>query len=419
MARFAFISSVLILIVASSVMAAEPQQARVSQVAPMPDLLETTPMSAASKAAWRQVSRFMWDWLLTNDHDFHDSNGNVVAATSPNIASAASGSAVQCGRFSRLWTRLAFHDCGTYSRFLRTFGCNGSVRKELPHTDPWLDYTQLNPDGKSFVVLSPDVFDQFKANGVLNPAIDVEYNTLHQENGGMAAAVAALYRAKLYANSAAVGLWDASFADVLVLGSLLAMARCEGPHVRFVPGRGDTNVADEADQLPNFQDNFHHTLFYFLSNGLSELDGIALIGGSHSTACFQAGCLDATPSRTDKLWASQVLSWDGVSPPLCTSAATTSVMCMAPSDTLWLQHEQSKAYLRLMLSTATNMDVFEHEVGLLLEKLGVTNYGGLLPSANLCGTTLRTCPGFAENFAYHTLVASAMFRLVSLRPVTL
>jgi len=44
-----------------------------------------------------------------------------------------------------------------------------------------------------------------------------------------------------------------------------------------------------------------------------------------------------------------------------------------------LQHEQSKAYLRLMLSTATNMDVFEHEVGLLLEKLGVTNYGGLLP----------------------------------------
>lgn len=93
----------MILIVASSVMAAEPQQARVSQVAPMPDLLETTPMSAASKAAWRQVSRFMWDWLLTNDHDFHDSNGNVVAATSPNIASAASGSAVQCGRFSRLW----------------------------------------------------------------------------------------------------------------------------------------------------------------------------------------------------------------------------------------------------------------------------------------------------------------------------
>lgn len=47
----------------------------------------------------------------------------------------------------------------------------------------------------------------------------------------MAAAVAAFYRAKLYANSGSVGLWDASFADVLVLGSLLAMARCEGPHV--------------------------------------------------------------------------------------------------------------------------------------------------------------------------------------------
>jgi len=42
---------------------------------------------------------------------------------------------------------------------------------------------------------------------------------------------------------------------------------CCNLQVRFVPGRGDTNVADEADQLPNFQDNFHHTLFYFLSNG--------------------------------------------------------------------------------------------------------------------------------------------------------
>jgi hypothetical protein len=29
------------------------------------------------------------------------------------------------------------------------YGCNGSVRKELPHTDPWFDYTTINPDGKS------------------------------------------------------------------------------------------------------------------------------------------------------------------------------------------------------------------------------------------------------------------------------
>lgn len=29
------------------------------------------------------------------------------------------------------------------------FGCNGSIRKELPMTEPWLDYTKLNPDGKS------------------------------------------------------------------------------------------------------------------------------------------------------------------------------------------------------------------------------------------------------------------------------
>jgi hypothetical protein len=51
-------------------------------------------------------------------------------------------------------------------------------------------------------------------------------------NAGLAAAVAAFYQAKQFANSPAVGLWDASFADITALGSLLAMARCDGPHVR-------------------------------------------------------------------------------------------------------------------------------------------------------------------------------------------
>jgi hypothetical protein len=30
--------------------------------------------------------------------------------------------------------------------------------------------------------------------------------------------------------------------------------------------------------------------------GLSELDGVVLTGGAHSTACFLSGCLDTTPS---------------------------------------------------------------------------------------------------------------------------
>ena len=47
----------------------------------------------------------------------------------------------------------------------------------------------------------------------------------------MAAAIAGLYQAKIFANSPTVGLWDTSFADILVLGSYLAMARCEGPQV--------------------------------------------------------------------------------------------------------------------------------------------------------------------------------------------
>jgi hypothetical protein len=54
-------------------------------------------------------------------------------------------------------------------------------------------------------------------------------------NAGLAAAIAAFYQAKQFANSATVGLWDASFADIAALGSLLAMARCEGPHVRIHP----------------------------------------------------------------------------------------------------------------------------------------------------------------------------------------
>jgi hypothetical protein len=37
--------------------------------------------------------------------------------------------------------------------------------------------------------------------------------------------------------------------------------------VRFVPGRTDSNVADQDDLLPAFTDDFFHTLFYFLSNG--------------------------------------------------------------------------------------------------------------------------------------------------------
>jgi hypothetical protein len=35
-----------------------------------------------------------------------------------------------------------------FASFLQ-YGCNGSVRKELPFTDRWIDFTQINPDGKS------------------------------------------------------------------------------------------------------------------------------------------------------------------------------------------------------------------------------------------------------------------------------
>lgn len=76
----------------------------------MPDLLEMTAIPAATKANWKLVSRFLWDWLLTHDHDYFDAAGNVVAATSPKIATAASGRSVKCGRFSRIWVR-EIKDC--------------------------------------------------------------------------------------------------------------------------------------------------------------------------------------------------------------------------------------------------------------------------------------------------------------------
>jgi hypothetical protein len=32
--------------------------------------------------------------------------------------------------------------------------------------------------------------------------------------------------------------------------------------------------------------------------------------------------------------------------------------------------------------------------------------------ANLCATTLRSCPGYTENYAFHTLMATSYFRML-------
>lgn len=53
----------------------------------------------------------------------------------------------------------------------------------LSHTPP-SDDQHIQPSIHAlcmqFKQVSTDVFDQFKVNGVLDPAVDVEYNTLHQ-----------------------------------------------------------------------------------------------------------------------------------------------------------------------------------------------------------------------------------------------
>jgi hypothetical protein len=165
----------------------------------------------------------------------------------------------------------------------------------------------------------------------------------------MAGSIAVFYSAKLYATSSEVGMADISIADIIQLAGALAIARCDGPHVMFTPGRKDASVPDPEGLLPMPppEDDYHHLLMcvwrvrascvwgclgvaaglraavvhgacwpvtacsepratapapppptfhrYFLSNGLSEVDAVVLLG-SHTTACFQEGCLDSTPN---------------------------------------------------------------------------------------------------------------------------
>jgi hypothetical protein len=155
------------------------------------------------------------------------------------------------------------------------------------------------------------------------------------ENIGFATSLASFYAAQLFARSPQVGLRNASMADIIVYAAALGVARCDGPHVVFLPGRLDTDVADPEDLLAAPTDDFHHILHYFLANGalrltyvymchgasaairlrpgaptlcmsrtplhpvtagLSELDAVVLLS-SHTTACFAEGCLDSTPTQ--------------------------------------------------------------------------------------------------------------------------
>lgn len=79
------------------------QRRRQEPAQPVPDLLETSSLPTAVKSNWRQVARFMWNWLLTHDHDYYDAAGNVVSSMSATVASAKSGPTVKCGRFARNW----------------------------------------------------------------------------------------------------------------------------------------------------------------------------------------------------------------------------------------------------------------------------------------------------------------------------
>jgi hypothetical protein len=49
---------------------------------------------------------------------------------------------------------------------------------------------------------------------------------------------------------------------------ILLVLCCAVLQVRYVPGRADSTVADHDDLLPAFTDDFFHSLFYFLNNGV-------------------------------------------------------------------------------------------------------------------------------------------------------
>ena len=108
-------------------------------------------------------------------------------------------------------------------------------------------------------------------------------------------------------------------ADTIVFAGLFAIFQCRGPAIPFVPGRGDSLVANPVDRLPGPISTSEETLSIFVNRmGFTPEETVAIIGGAHSVAqvhrvnvlnlAVKEGAMDATINIIDNLYYRQLLA---------------------------------------------------------------------------------------------------------------
>eukprot|EP00878_Enallax_costatus_P007980 GHUV01008346.1.p1 GENE.GHUV01008346.1~~GHUV01008346.1.p1 ORF type:complete len:275 (+),score=27.86 GHUV01008346.1:583-1407(+) len=185
----------LMVLAAAITLIMAPGPAEAQNAPNFPDLLHA---QQEQRSKWDRLGRLIWKNLKQIDLDFVR-NGRIVP---PGLPGSTVKSPTACGRVARIWIRMPFHDCGTYSTITGDGGCNGSLRKELPSTMPLID-------GKGNVIFK-DIFDSL---GKDKARADVAFDPQRVENTGMAISTSFFFQMKFAAEK-----WGltASWADVMV-----------------------------------------------------------------------------------------------------------------------------------------------------------------------------------------------------------
>eukprot|EP00891_Asterochloris_glomerata_P003639 jgi/Astpho2/3639/Aster-07842 len=193
------------------------------------------------------------DAFLDQDADFNDITfANFVP--------------IQCGVLARNWIRLVFHDCGTYNKFTRKYGCDGSIQFEINSEHPE----------------NPLIF-----NGSLQFYRSLIDDKTINTDGKM------------------------SMADTIVLAGLVGLQRCNlGVTTPFQSGRIDAKAANPPGQLPApFLEPHVSVVAAFYRMGFNLKEFVALLFGSHSTAFLQSFSsfpLDSTPHQFDNTYCKEM-----------------------------------------------------------------------------------------------------------------
>eukprot|EP00877_Chromochloris_zofingiensis_P003046 jgi/Chrzof1/12742/Cz07g05270.t1 len=347
-----------------------------SSADPMPDLLAYLPYPL--KELWAGPAKELWDVLDTGDFDCHDKYGKIAACKSadfaiPNGIVPPEGGSVKpskCGRIARIWIRVVFHDGGTFNRFDKTGGCDGSIQYELPDVPPHETLPpffalkrplKAVPCGRETNFVSCPNFGFW-------PSI-ILYQSLREKN-------ADAFKAKGYP--------EPSMADMVSLAGDLATAICKGPYIQFKPGRKDAEYANEGGLLPNpfgRGSDAVSLMTAFDRMDLSPYDMVALLG-SHSCAAFSFGNLDTTPNVLDNNWYKEMPKLDScVADEFGNSAGKSP--CALPSDSGLMDHPLTAAHMKLFaVNQASFHDKFK-DTFTRLQNLGQFGYVPVLKGARL------------------------------------